>query len=138
MDDPPTGETTVPVERVVLVVAHGSRNPAAALEHERLCAAVQAELDADHAAGGAPRVRPAYLEITMPDIPSAIDAAVADGATSIRLLPHFLSPGNHVAVDLPRITSEAAARHPGVHLELAEHLGADPALVALLAHRATR
>ena len=141
MTDPLTGEhagghdgaVTAPV---VLLVAHGSRNPAAGVEHERLCVAVQALLDAEHGDAPRPQVRAAYLEITEPDIPSAIDAAAADGATTIRLLPHFLSPGNHVAVDLPRIAEESTARHPGIRIELMEHLGADPALVALLARRA--
>jgi len=128
-------------DRVVLLVAHGSRNPDAAVAHEQLCAAVQAEVD-DGGEGGdvggrtdPPRVRPAYLEIAAPSIPDAIDAAVADGATSVRLLPHFLGPGNHVQRDLPAIVAEARTRHPGVTIELAEHLGADPGLVALLATR---
>ena len=139
MAHPPTGDRQrCAAPTVVLLVAHGSRNPAAGVEHERLCAAVQQQLDREHvdAEDPAPRVRPAYLEITEPDIATAVDAAVADGATSVRLLPHFLAPGNHVAVDLPRIADEARARHPGVRLELLEHLGADPALVGLLARRA--
>lgn len=120
--------------RVVLLVAHGSRNPAAAIEHARLCERVQAAT-AD-GTGSTTLVRPAYLELTEPSIPDAIDAAVEQGATSIRLLPHFLGPGNHVLVDLPRITAEAVARHPDTPIELAEHLGADDGLVDLLARRA--
>lgn len=81
-------------------------------------------------------VRPAYLEISSPSIPDAIERAVADGARTITLLPHFLSSGNHVLVDLPAITSAARQQHPGVRIELAEHLGADPGLVELLAARA--
>ncbi len=138
MADPPTGgDDAIPTAAsVVLLVAHGSRNPAAGAEHERLCTQVQRQLDAEQPDGSAPRVRAAYLEITEPDIPAAVDTAVADGATTVRLLPHFLSPGNHVAVDLPRITDDARSRHPGVRIELMEHLGADPALVGLLARRA--
>ena len=146
--DRPSGPRSAAATTVVLLVAHGSRNPAASVEHERLCAAVQQQLDREqlgvvqpgpgNAEVPAPRVRPAYLEITQPDIATAVDSAVADGATSVRLLPHFLAPGNHVAVDLPRIADEARSRHPGVHIELLEHLGADPALVGLLARRAAR
>ena len=120
-------EPATPPTTVVLLVAHGSRNPRAAEAHERLCAEVRA-------AAPVP-VRPAYLEISQPSIPDAIAAAVADGATVVRLLPHFLSPGNHVLVDLPEIAAAARAQHPGTTIELAEHLGADPALVALLAAR---
>ena len=120
--------------RVVLLVAHGSRNPAACTAaHRRSCSIAAA---GDDGSATAPLVRPAYLEISEPSIPTAIDEAIAQGATSVRLLPHFLSPGNHVLVDLPAIAAAAIERHPGTPIELAEHLGADPGLVALLATRA--
>jgi len=80
-------------------------------------------------------VRPAYLEITEPSIPDAIDAAVRDGAGEVRLLPYFLHPGNHVAVDLPRIVDEARTRHPATAVVLLEHIGADPGLIELLSAR---
>ncbi len=112
---------------MTLLVAHGSRNPAAATAHEALCVAVGER-------AGAP-VRPAYLELTTPSIADAVDAAVADGATRVRVVPHFLGPGNHVLVDIPTIVEAARERHASVEIELAEHLGADPALVELLAAR---
>jgi sirohydrochlorin ferrochelatase len=118
---------------VTLLVAHGSRNPLSAAAHQELCAAVA---ERSSAVAGAPiEVRPAYLELSSPSIPDAIDGAVQQGATSIRVLPHFLGPGNHVMVDIPALVDEARTRHPGVDIELAEHLGADPALVDLLATR---
>ena len=123
--EPATSPTTV-----VLLVAHGSRNPRAAEEHEQLCVAVSAAV-AD--ASDPIPVRPAYLASTRPSTPEAIDAASADGATEVRLLPHFLSSGNHVLVDLPAVVATARERHPGVRIELRQHLGADPALVELLA-----
>lgn len=114
-------------------MAHGSRNPLSAAAHQELCAAVA---ERSSAVAGAPiEVRPAYLELSSPSIPDAIDGAVQQGATSIRVLPHFLGPGNHVMVDIPALVDEARTRHPGVDIELAEHLGADPALVDLLATR---
>jgi sirohydrochlorin ferrochelatase len=118
---------------VTLLVAHGSRNPLAASAHEQLCDAVAASCEVS--SGTEVVVRPAYLELTSPSIPEAIDAAVAEGATSVRVLPHFLGPGNHVSVDIPAIVDAGRSRHPGVSIELAEHLGADPALVELLAVR---
>ena len=123
----------LPTDHVTLLVAHGSRNPLAAAAHERLCVAVAAS--SSGVAGHDVDVRPAYLELTSPSIPDAIDAAIADGATRLRVLPHFLGPGNHVSVDIPEIVTAARKRHPGVTIELAEHLGADPALVDLLAER---
>ena len=56
-----------PGPTVVLLVAHGSRNPAAGVEHERLCTAGQQQLDDDVTAGvDRTEVRPAYLEIAAP------------------------------------------------------------------------
>ena len=78
---------------------------------------------------------PAYLELAEPSIPAAIDSAIAAGATQVRLVPHFLGPGNHVMVDIPEIVAAARQRHPGIEVELSEYLGADPALIDLLAAR---
>ena len=125
--------TTSAAPRIVVLVAHGSRSPLAGEEHLRLCAAVQAEACRDSATPV--EVRPAFLELAEPSIPVAIDAAVADGAVRIRLLPHFLNSGNHVLRDLPSAVAEANERHPGVEIELAERLGADPGLVELLTRR---
>lgn len=122
-----------PPHHVTLLVAHGSRNPRAAEAHEQLCAAVA--VASSETAGGPVDVRPAYLELSDPSIPAAIDAAIAAGATRIRVLPYFLAPGNHVSVDIPGIVADATERRPDVRIELAEHLGADPALVDLLAAR---
>lgn len=117
----------------MLLVAHGSRSPLAGEEHLALCAAVQ--LEANRGAGTPIEVRPAFLELAEPSIPTAIDAAVAGGSVRIRLLPHFLNSGNHVLRDLPAAVAEASERHPGVEIELAERLGADPGLIELLTRR---
>ncbi|MSX00064.1 MAG: hypothetical protein F2518_05595 [Actinobacteria bacterium] len=132
--------------RIVLLVAHGSRNPLAAVEHAQLCEKVQAESNEAQSiqaqalpqAGLEPQpiqVRPAYLELAEPSIADAIDTAVEQGAVHIRLLPHFLNSGNHVMRDLPEAVAEAERKHPGVSIELAEHLGADAGLVSLLTTR---
>ena len=111
----------------VVLIAHGSRNPAAAADHAALCGRVGA-------AAGRP-VHPAYLELSEPSIPDAIDAAVAEGCGTVRLVPFFLHVGNHVQRDLPAIVADARGRHPGVEIVLDEHIGADPRLVDLVADR---
>lgn len=123
-----------PVRTVTLLVAHGSRRPDAAAVHEDLCAAVTAAL----AAGGGPHaeVRPAHLAMSEPSLPAAIDAAAADGAEVIRVVPYFLLPGNHVLVDIPAHVEQARAKHPGLSIKITQHLGADPRLVAVLAELA--
>ncbi len=123
-------------DAITLLVAHGSRNPRAIQAHEAFCAAVAQR--AAVAGAGSVAVRAAYLEINRPSIAEAIDSAVEDGATSMRIVPHFLAPGNHVTVDIPAIVELARLRHPAVSIELTEHSGADPALVDVLAARVLR
>jgi sirohydrochlorin ferrochelatase len=121
VDEPGTPQD----HRVVLLVAHGSRNPAAQAAHAALVDALAAATDAT--------VRPAYLEMAEPSIPDAIDHAVDAGATHLRVLPCFLHPGNHVLVDIPALVEAARERHRGARIDLLGHLGADPSLVGLLA-----
>lgn len=120
---------------VILIVAHGSRNPLAAEEHTLFCDQVGQSLGEASPTAGSPDVRPAYLEITEPSVAQAIDRAVGDGATTIRVLPHFLNSGNHVLVDLPAIIATETGRHPGVEISLEAHLGSHPGLVKLTADR---
>jgi len=130
-----------PAAKIVLLVAHGSRNPLAATEHAQLCEKVQAQANAaqpddkTRLRSHQIQVRPAYLELAEPSIAEAIDTAVAEGALRVRLLPHFLNSGNHVMRDLPEAVAEAEKKHPEVSIELAEHLGADAGLVSLLTTR---
>ena len=124
---PTDGSRPQPSHTVAVLVAHGSRNPAAQDAHRDLVGAV--------AAASGTEAREAYLEAAAPSIPEALDGAVADGATRVRVFPCFLHPGNHVQVDLPRLVDEARARHPGVEIELLGHLGADPDLAQMIARR---
>ena len=119
--------TDSPAEAIVLLIAHGSRAAQTEVDHAAMCEQVAAASGAD--------VRPAYLEISSPSIPEAIDRAIADGATDVRLVPFFLHLGTHVARDLPGIADDAATRHPDARITVEEHLGSDPALIALLAGR---
>ncbi len=112
---------------VVVVVAHGSRLPAAMAAHQAVCDGLRKRL------GGQASVEPAYLELTEPDIPSAIDGAVADGADRIVVLPYFLHPGNHTLRDIPEVVEAARSRHRGTVIDQAPMFGADPALVDTLA-----
>jgi sirohydrochlorin ferrochelatase len=50
-------------------------------------------------------------------------------------VPYLLQLGGHVAEDLPKIIAAARARHPGVPIDLAAHLGYDPLLVHVIADR---
>lgn len=113
-----------PPSVVVVVAAHGSRAPAANVAHQGVVDALAAVVDLP--------VAPAYLELAEPSIPTAIDRAIASGATTVLVLPYFLHPGRHLTDDLPQIVQEASERHPAVAVELLGSFGSEPGLLEIL------
>lgn len=109
---------------VVILIAHGSRAEESNENHRRLVAEVAARSGA--------AVRAAFLELAEPSIGDAVEAAATNGATSIRLIPHFLGPGRHTTRDIPAAIAEASQRHPSVVITVSDHVGAHPALVDLV------
>ncbi len=71
-------------------------------------------------------VEPAHMEIAEPSITTAFDRCVARGAKSIVVMPYFLLPGKHWHEDIPRLSAEAAAKHPGVGYMVTAPLGLHP------------
>jgi len=112
--------------RAILLVDHGSRRPDANEALECVARMVQ------HQAGDAVLVRFAHMELAEPDLPAALEACVAAGAMEVVVQPYMLSPGRHATEDIPRITREAAARHPSVRVQIGEPLGVHPLLGNLI------
>lgn len=108
----------------ILLLGHGSPDPAAVEEFERFVAFFKEW-------SGFPRVSPGYLELTAPSIPEAIDRAAAEGAARIWVYPLFLFPGRHVSSDLPRFLSEAGTRHRAVPIHFGEAMHRHPKLLEL-------
>ena len=79
----------------------------------------------------------AHLDVARPSIGEAIDACVADGATEVVVVPWFLGPGRHTTHDIPKQAREAAERHAGLRLRIAEPLGVHEKLVDVLLDRAS-
>ncbi len=117
----------VPALRAILVVDHGSRRA----EANEVARSIASKLAARTGA----LVAHAHLELAAPDIARAIADLAARGATELVVLPLFLTPGRHLAADVPRLVAEAA-RASGVSVRSIEAaIGDDDALVALLAAR---
>jgi sirohydrochlorin ferrochelatase len=111
-----------------LLIAHGSRRQEANLDLVGLAESLRAR--------AAYRiVEVAYLEIATPTIPEAAQACVAQGATTVLMLPYFLSEGNHVALDLERYRTELQSQHPGVSFILCKPLSPHPLLVDVVVSR---
>lgn len=82
-----------------------------------------------------PHVEAAHMELAEPSIADAFDQLVAAGARRVVVLPFFLAPGRHWTEDIPRLASDAAAKHPGVSFQLAPPMGSSAAVVDVLASR---
>ena len=81
-------------------------------------------------------VETAFLEQGRPDLPGALEAVVAQGATRVVVVPYFLTLGIHLQRDLPTIVTGLERIHKGVEIRVALPLEGHPALVDILKQRA--
>jgi len=114
---------------VLLLIGHGSRDPAAAAEFAGLLALVADRLPGTRVAGG-------FLELAEPGIDAAVDDLVAGGATDVVAVPYVLFGAGHLKDDGPAVLGRARRRHPHVRFRLARDLGTHPAVLAVAEDRA--
>jgi sirohydrochlorin ferrochelatase len=112
----------------LVVVDHGSKRPAA--NDMLIDAAAMFKRVA-----GAGIVEPAHMELAEPTIEQAFEKCVAQGATLVVVHPYFLSPGRHSTTDIPTLTAQAAAKHPGVRFHVTQPLGLDEKIALLMMQR---
>ena len=130
---PPASGLAVPqfgesVLEGILLIAHGSRRPAANADLVTL-----ADLLASAEPGALIEV--SYLELAEPDIQTGGARCVERGAGRVRMLPYFLSAGAHVVEDLREHQAALAERFPGVEFQLCPHLGLHPLMVEIVRQR---
>ena len=113
----------------VIVFAHGSRDPLWRAPVEAVATRIS-----ERAPGTF--VSCAYLELCTPELPEAVNQALATGARHIRVLPLFFGMGKHAREDLPALMAELQAAHPGVRFEQMRPAGEDERLTTLLAELA--
>jgi sirohydrochlorin cobaltochelatase len=121
-------QKTLPSHAIVLF-AHGSRDP---LWHRPMEAV--AALIREHAPS-VPVVC-AYLELSQPDLPSAVAQLVTEGVQHIVVTPMFLGVGKHAREDLPLLAESLRRQYPAVEFTLRPAVGEDSRLTALLADMA--
>jgi sirohydrochlorin ferrochelatase len=112
----------------LLFVAHGTPLVEANASIHRVLELVQ------QTAGYGPALT-GYLDCNQPDIPSAFTQLAATGVQRIAVLPYFLHLGRHVRQDLPAHFEQARHQHPGIDIQVAQHLEYDPLLVDVAAER---
>jgi sirohydrochlorin ferrochelatase len=115
------------VESALLLIAHGSRHPAA---NDDLHHAVE-ELKKR----GQRVVEAAFLELASPTIEEGAETCVGQGAEQVVLVPFFLSAGVHVQRDLTAAHEKLSARFPAVRFVLAEPFGRHPLLLEIVLER---
>jgi sirohydrochlorin ferrochelatase len=116
------------VKTAIIIVDHGSRIPESNQMLEEIARQFAAKYDI---------VEPAHMEIAEPSIAAAYAKAVARGATRVVVCPFFLGPGKHWTQDIPRLTADAAASHPGTRFHVTPTLGVDDLILDLLDKRAS-
>lgn len=117
------------VPTALLLIAHGSRQPEANADLDRLAGELRRS-------GRYAAVEPSFLELAEPDIEAGGTACVDHGARRVVLVPYFLSAGVHVRRDLTAACSRLAVRFPNVEFRLAEPLGPHPLLAEIVVQRA--
>jgi sirohydrochlorin cobaltochelatase len=115
----------------IVLLAHGSRD---ARWREPVEAVARRVAERAPAA----LVRCAYLELSQPDLRSAMAELVAGGVGNVRVVPLFLGMGKHLREDLPGLLDELRALHPQVPVELARAVGEEPEVLDLLARIALK
>jgi sirohydrochlorin cobaltochelatase len=115
------------MKSALILFAHGARDPEWAAPVRRLRDKVAA-LRPDLA------VEVAFLELTAPLLPDAIQELASRHCRQIAIVPVFLAQGGHLKKDVPRLLETMRERFPAVTFDLWPALGdADPILDAISA-----
>lgn len=112
----------------LLLIGHGSRDPAAIAEYQSFAETLAGQL-------GAP-VQACFLEFADPPIVEGMRACIASGASRIVALPLFLGPAGHQKNDVPAIINWARTKWPHLEFQYGAPLGAQPQIIEILAQRA--
>jgi sirohydrochlorin cobaltochelatase len=116
------------VSSALIVLGHGSRNPAATAQFMELVAQLSTRRDGP--------VLPAFMELAEPSLDDAVVEAVAGGADEIVVQPCFLFDGMHIRRDIPEMLAGFASGHPAMTFRFGRPLGADARIVDILLERA--
>ncbi|WP_053726029.1 sirohydrochlorin chelatase [Streptomyces sp. WM6378] len=110
---------------VLLVIAHGSRDP-------RHAATVHALVRRVRSLRPGVRVELGFLDFNAPSVPQALDRLAVEGVRDVVALPLLLTRAFHAKADIPAVLDRAPAR---LNIRLADVLGPSPLLLATLERR---
>ncbi|MEU6333156.1 sirohydrochlorin chelatase [Streptomyces cellulosae] len=110
---------------VLLVVAHGSRDPRHAATVHDLVRRVRARRPGL-------RVETGFLDFNVPSVGAVLESLDAEGVRDVVALPLLLTRAFHAKADIPAVLSEAP---PRLRIRQADVLGPSPLLPAALERR---
>ncbi|MFE6891101.1 sirohydrochlorin chelatase [Streptomyces sp. NPDC057694] len=110
---------------VLLVIAHGSRDP-------RHAATVHALVREARAQRPGVRVETAFLDFNVPSVSGVLESLAAEGVRDVVALPLLLTRAFHAKADIPAVLREAPR---GLRIRQADVLGPSPLLVSALERR---
>ncbi|MEW2131263.1 sirohydrochlorin chelatase [Streptomyces sp. NPDC005435] len=110
---------------VLLVVAHGSRDPRHAATVHALVARVRALRPGLHVETG-------FLDFDTPSVSAVLESLAARGVRNVVAQPLLLTRAFHAKADIPAVLREAP---PGLRIRQAEVLGPSPLLIGALERR---
>ncbi|HEV3352795.1 MAG TPA: sirohydrochlorin chelatase [Acidimicrobiales bacterium] len=120
----------MPADPALLVIGHGSRDHAGVAEYWRFVDQVARATDAPVGGG--------FIELAEPDLDTAIDKLIADGAERIVGVPLVLLGAGHMKLDGPAALDRGRRRHPHVHFDYGRALGIHPLVLDVAADRIPR
>jgi sirohydrochlorin cobaltochelatase len=110
---------------VVILFAHGARDPAWAQPFQSLREALLA-------ARPEGRVELAFLELMEPGLPDLVATLADEGVREVVVVPVFLGRGGHLRRDFPVLMEAARARAPAVTVRETPAVGELPAVIAAM------
>ncbi|MET8167743.1 sirohydrochlorin chelatase [Streptomyces sp. NPDC005329] len=114
-----------PVPPVLVVIAHGSRDP-------RHAATVHALVRRVRSLRPGLRVETGFLDFNIPSVPGVLESLAAEGVRDVVALPLLLTRAFHAKADIPAVLRDAPAQ---LRIRQAEVLGPSPLLLAVLERR---
>ncbi|MEU5768265.1 sirohydrochlorin chelatase [Streptomyces asoensis] len=114
-----------PVAPVLVVIAHGSRDP-------RHAATVHALVRRVRSLRPGLRVETGFLDFNIPSVQGVLESLAAEGVRDVVALPLLLTRAFHAKADIPAVLRDAPSR---LRIRQAEVLGPSPLLTDVLERR---